>query len=72
LLFWSIDRWRWRWELTSALVFGSDAVLGFALANMLNPLEACFIFTTQTVASRPFEASFFRDLRTGPILTTPP
>jgi predicted acyltransferase len=41
LLHWLLDGVRgerWRGVCTPALVYGSNAVLGFALANMLNPL----------------------------------
>jgi predicted acyltransferase len=38
LLHWLIDMLGWRRGLTPALVFGSNAVLGFALANMLTPI----------------------------------
>jgi predicted acyltransferase len=34
-----VDRWRWRRGLTPSLVFGSNAILAFALANLLSPLE---------------------------------
>ena len=29
---------RWRWAVTPALVFGSNAILGFSLANAMSPL----------------------------------
>jgi len=38
LLHWLIDLRGWRRGLTPALIFGTNAVLGFALANMINPI----------------------------------
>jgi len=38
LLHWLIDLHGWRRGLTPALIFGTNAVLGFALANMINPI----------------------------------
>lgn len=38
LLHWLIDLRGWRRGQTLALIFGSNAILGFALANMLNPI----------------------------------
>jgi predicted acyltransferase len=38
LLHWLIDVRGWRRGLTPALVFGSNAILGFALANMITPV----------------------------------
>jgi predicted acyltransferase len=38
LLHWLIDLRGWRRGLTPALIFGTNAVFGFALANMLNPI----------------------------------
>jgi predicted acyltransferase len=38
LLHWMIDLWGWKRGLTPALVFGSNAILAFALANMINPI----------------------------------
>ena len=34
-----VDRWPWRRGLTPMLAFGSNAILAFALANLLSPLE---------------------------------
>lgn len=39
VLSWLIDVRKWRWGLTPALIYGTNAILAFALANMLNPLE---------------------------------
>jgi predicted acyltransferase len=44
LLSWAIDRRGWRLGISPALIFGSNAILGFALANMLNPLESLLHF----------------------------
>jgi predicted acyltransferase len=38
LLYWVIDARGWRRGLTPALVYGSNAILGFALANMISPI----------------------------------
>ena len=38
LLHWVIDMRGWRRGLTPTLVFGSNAIFGFALANMLTPI----------------------------------
>jgi predicted acyltransferase len=41
LLHWLLDGKygpRWRWAVTPALVYGSNAILGFSLANVLGPL----------------------------------
>jgi predicted acyltransferase len=38
LLHWLIDRHGWRKGLSPALIFGANAILAFALANMLNPI----------------------------------
>jgi predicted acyltransferase len=38
LLSWAIDRRGWKWGTGPALIFGTNAILAFALANMLNPL----------------------------------
>jgi predicted acyltransferase len=32
------SRLRWRWAITPALVFGSNAILAFSLANIISPL----------------------------------
>jgi predicted acyltransferase len=42
LLYWMIDRRRWRWGIAPALIFGSNAILAFVLATMLGPLERLF------------------------------
>ena len=39
LLSWGIDYRGWRWGVTSARVFGNNAILAFALATILNALE---------------------------------
>jgi predicted acyltransferase len=44
LLYWLIDLRGWRLGTKPALIFGSNAILGFALANMLNPLEPLLHF----------------------------
>jgi predicted acyltransferase len=44
VLYWLIDLRRWRLGTTPALVFGSNAILAFALANMLNPLQSLLRF----------------------------
>ena len=38
LLYWLIDLRGWKRGLTPGLIFGSNAILAFALANMLNPI----------------------------------
>ena len=44
LLGWALDRRGWRPGISPALIFGSNAILGFALANTLNPLESLLHF----------------------------
>ncbi len=38
LCYWVVDIRRWRWWTPPALVFGTNAILAFALTNMITPL----------------------------------
>jgi predicted acyltransferase len=38
IVHWLVDERLWRWGLTPALVFGTNAILGYSIANALNPL----------------------------------
>jgi predicted acyltransferase len=40
LLYWLVDLRKWRGWTAPALIFGTNAIFAFALANMLNPLFA--------------------------------
>jgi predicted acyltransferase len=50
LLHWLLDRKiderRWRWATVPAVIFGSNAILAFVLANMFNPLQELLPFRT--------------------------
>ena len=41
---WLVDRRGWRWGITPAQIFGSNAILAFALATVLYPLERMLQF----------------------------
>lgn len=38
LCYWVVDLRRWRWWTAPAMVFGTNAILAFALTNMITPL----------------------------------
>jgi predicted acyltransferase len=38
LCYWVVDLRRWRWWTAPALVFGTNAILAFALTNIITPL----------------------------------
>ncbi len=48
LLHWLIDLKGWRKGLAPSLIFGSNAILGFALANILNPMIGLVKFHDST------------------------
>jgi predicted acyltransferase len=54
LLYWLIDRPgqdtvpRWRWAMAPAMIFGTNAILGFSLANILTPLLGLIEFHRAT------------------------
>jgi predicted acyltransferase len=69
LLYWLIDRPaqdalpRWRWVMAPALVFGTNAILGFSLANVLTPLLGLIQFhraTGQAIGVQGLIVEWFR------------